>query len=99
MIIYLDAAIEYWADIFQALDLKADGLRFETFIEDPWSHLFNIGQETAPEAINAGYKPLTRKQAVVARNIQRQWDAQDQRDHITERRAKPKLRLVTRAAN
>ena len=99
MTIYHDAAIEYWAEIFQARNLKTDGLRFETFIEDPWSHLFDIGQETAPEAINAGYRPLNRRQAVVARNIQRQWDAQDQRDHITERRAKPKLRLVARAAN
>jgi hypothetical protein len=63
-----DVVIDYWADIYRACGLQAE-ISFELFLSDPWRHLREFGQETAPALIEQGWRPLLPAQARVARFI------------------------------
>jgi hypothetical protein len=63
-----DVVIDYWADIYRACGLQAE-ISFELFLSDPWRHLREFGQETAPALIEQGWRPLLPAQARVAREL------------------------------
>ncbi|WP_025674116.1 hypothetical protein [Salinivibrio socompensis] len=66
---YQDTYIEYWGEIFVSARIIEFGITFERFLKDPWKHLMSCGQESAPDAIAEGMRPLLPAQAEVARRI------------------------------
>ena len=91
---YSDAALEYWGDIFLAISLREDGIAFEQFLTNPWGYLRAAGQESAPTALENGYRPLTRRQAAVARNIEQRWIDSQRRSRNERPLPRPCLELV-----
>lgn len=64
---YHDTYIEYWGDIFVAARIIEFGITFERFLRDPWHYLVQCGQESAPDCIARGMKPLLPAQSEIAR--------------------------------
>lgn len=71
------ASIDAWTDIYvkaHIADLLA--IPLSKFLTAPIHYLDVAGQETAPNAIANGYRPLLPAQIVACRRIQMQWHAQ-----------------------
>lgn len=66
---------EYWTEVFEACRLGEQGERLEEFLRDPWTVLRRHGQESAPECLANGFRPLLPRQAVVARRLAAAWNA------------------------
>jgi len=66
---------EYWSAVFEACRLGEQGEGLEDFLADPWAVLRRHGQESAPECLANGFRPLLPRQAAVARRLAEAWGA------------------------
>lgn len=66
---YTDEHLDYWGEVFSACRLHELGVTFSSFIASPWEMLALHGQESAPECLTQGYRPLLPRQAAIARRI------------------------------
>ena len=64
---------EYWTEVFEACRLGERGERLEDFLRDPWTVLCRHGQESAPECLANGFRPLLPRQVAVARKLAEMW--------------------------
>ena len=69
-----DKKLELWGEVFNQCALPAN-LTFAQFIESPWEHLKQAGQEDAPSSICKGYSPLLPAQVGAKRRLDAYWRA------------------------
>jgi hypothetical protein len=81
-----DAELDSWADIYaQAKIAELIQIPLSEFLQDPWAHLINSGQESALDCIENGYAPLLPAQARAGKAIRDRWASEDKIDSDAKR--------------
>lgn len=63
---------DFWEAVYDAckLDAVPEAPCFDTFLEDPWRYLTELGQAEAVASMAHGFEPLLPAQAAIARRLQ-----------------------------
>lgn len=71
-----------WNRVYNEARIAEFGFAREVFLARPLAVLRACGQESAPEAIASGCKPLLPAQAMVAKKLARQWNLTEPRSDV-----------------